>query len=56
VDGILIECNIKLILTKEILLSSPSYTAALIAGQARSGPQSWKNSIGKTLEENLIKN
>jgi hypothetical protein len=58
-DGVLIERNNKLILTKEIVLSSPSYAAALVAGTSRSGPQSWKNSKGKTLkslEENLIKN
>ena len=58
-DKILIEKEDKLLLMKEIVLSSPSYAAALVAGTARSGPQSWKNSKGKTLksiEENLIKN
>lgn len=58
-ENILVEKDSKLILTKEIILSSPSYAAALVAGTSRSGPQSWKNSNGKTLkslEEKLIKN
>lgn len=58
-DKILIERENKLILTKEIVLSSPSYAAALVAGTSRSGPQSWKNKKGdtlKSLEEKLIKN
>jgi len=58
-DEILIEQNGKFILTKDIILSSSSYAAALVAGTSRSGPQSWKDSSGKTLkaiEESLIKN
>jgi len=58
-DKVLIEENGKLILTKDIVLSSPSYAAALIAGTSRSGPQSWKDIKGQTLkalEESLIKN
>jgi predicted GIY-YIG superfamily endonuclease len=58
-DHIFIEQNNKLILTKDIVLSSSSYAAALVAGTSRSGPQSWKDSNGKTLkalEESLIKN
>jgi len=58
-ERVLIEENDKLILSKDIVLSSPSYAAALVAGTSRSGPQSWKDATGKTLkalEENLIKN
>lgn len=58
-DEVLIEQNSKFILTKDIILSSSSYAAALVAGTSRSGPQSWKDSSGKTLkalEESLIKN
>ncbi|MCV9929224.1 GIY-YIG nuclease family protein [Flavobacterium sp. LS1R49] len=57
-DQILIKKNNRLILTKDIILSSSSYAAALVAGTSRSGPQSWKDSNGKTLkalEESLIK-
>lgn len=57
-ENILRERNNKLILTKDIVLSSSSYAAALVAGTSRSGPQSWKDIKGKTLkylEENLIK-
>ena len=45
------------IATDDILLSSSSYAAALVAGTSRSGPQSWKNKSGKTLkviEEDLL--
>ena len=38
-------------LTEDILMSSSSYAAALIAGTARSGPQSWYSINGKTLKE-----
>ena len=54
----LIENSSKLILTKDIILSSPSYSAAFVAGTSRSGPQSWKDINGntlKSLEESLIK-
>lgn len=59
VESVLIEKKDKLILSKDIVLSSPSYAAALVAGTSRSGPQSWKDSTGKTLkslEESLVKN
>ncbi|MGQ1910056.1 GIY-YIG nuclease family protein [Marinifilum sp. RC60d5] len=55
----LIKRDNRLILMKDLVLSSSSYAAALVAGTSRSGPQSWKDSNGKTLkaiEENLIKN
>lgn len=58
-DNILIPKNDRLVLSKDIVLSSPSYAAALVAGTSRSGPQSWKDRTGKTLkslEESLIKN
>lgn len=32
-------------------MSSSNYGAALIAGTARSGPQSWYSNDGKTLKE-----
>ena len=38
-------------LTEDILMSSSSYAAALIAGTARSGPQSWFDANGKSLKE-----
>ena len=58
IEKVLVENKNKLILTKDIILSSPSYAAALVAGTSRSGPQSWKDINGKTLkslEESLIK-
>lgn len=58
-DKTLIEQSDKLVLMKDIVLSSSSYAGALVAGTSRSGPQSWKNSKGitlKNLEESLIKN
>jgi len=58
-EHIFTEKDDKFILTKDIVLSSPSYAAALVAGTSRSGPQSWKDIKGKTLkslEESLIKN
>lgn len=58
-DKTLIEQSDKLVLMKDIVLSSSSYAGAIVAGTSRSGPQSWKNSKGitlKNLEESLIKN
>nr|WP_319400918.1 GIY-YIG nuclease family protein [uncultured Carboxylicivirga sp.] len=58
-ENILVTVDEKLILTKDIILSSSSYAAALVAGTSRSGPQSWKDNNGKTLkalEEALINN
>ena len=58
-DKTLIEQSDKLVLMKDIVLSSSSYAGALVAGTSRSGQQSWKNSKGitlKNLEESLIKN
>ena len=47
------------ILRKDIILSSSSYAAALVAGTARSGPEGWKDKNGKTMkahEESIINN
>ena len=56
-DGVLKDNGKDFILTKNTLVSSPSYAAALVAGTSRSGPQSWKDKGGKTLkqlEEDLL--
>ncbi|MDE1712700.1 GIY-YIG nuclease family protein (plasmid) [Chromobacterium amazonense] len=50
-DGRLIDQEGHLLLAEDILMSSSSYAAALIAGTARSGPQSWFTSNGKSLKE-----
>lgn len=50
-DGILKEDDNRLVADKDILLSSSSYAAAIVAGTARSGPQSWKTANGKTMKE-----
>lgn len=45
------------VLLKDKLMSSSSYAASLVAGNSRSGPQSWKDSNGeylKTIEEKLV--
>ncbi len=58
-EGTLLEKESFLELTKDIIVSSSSYAAALVAGTMRSGPQSWKDSNGKNLkdlEESLIRN
>lgn len=56
-EGHLEEKENHLLLTKDTLISSSSYAAALIAGTSRSGPQSWKDKSGRTmkaLEDSLI--
>lgn len=50
-DGRLATEDDHLLLTEDFLVSSSSYAAALIAGTARSGPQSWYSDDGKTLKE-----
>ncbi len=50
-DGILEIEDDHLRLSKDILMSSSSYAAALIAGTSRSGPQSWYAKNGKSLKE-----
>lgn len=50
-DGRLVEEADHFLLVEDILMSSSSYAAALIAGTARSGPQSWLYPDGKSLKE-----
>jgi len=50
-DGRFIEEAEHLLLTEDILMSSSSYAAALIAGTARSGPQSWLYPDGTSMKE-----
>ena len=56
-EGLLEECNGHYNLVKDYIISSSSYAAALVAGNSRSGPQSWKTSQGellKAIEERLL--
>ncbi|HVI58242.1 MAG TPA: GIY-YIG nuclease family protein [Luteimonas sp.] len=50
-DGRLIPEGDHLRLIEDVLISSSSYAAAIVAGTARSGPQSWYSSDGKSLKE-----
>lgn len=50
-DGSLADNGRELALNEDILLSSSSYAAAMVAGSSRSGPQSWKTASGMTLKE-----
>lgn len=50
-EGSLKEDGNKLVATEDILLSSSSYAAAIVAGTSRSGPQSWKAANGKTMKQ-----
>lgn len=55
--GLLEDKTNHFILVKDKLMSSSSYAAALVAGNSRSGPQSWKTSDGeflKVIEERLL--
>jgi hypothetical protein len=49
-DGRLIDKGDHFLLSEDILMSSPSYAAVLIAGTARSGPQSWFAADGRSLK------
>ena len=56
-DGLLEDKTNHFVLVKDKLMSSSSYAAALVAGNSRSGPQSWKTSDGerlKVIEERLL--
>jgi hypothetical protein len=56
-DGLLEDKTNHFTLVKDKLMSSSSYAAALVAGNSRSGPQSWKTSGGeflKIIEEKLL--
>lgn len=50
-DGTITDDGDTLIATEDILLSSSSYAAAIVAGTSRSGPQSWKALNGKTIKQ-----
>jgi hypothetical protein len=50
-NGSFVEDGDKLIASVDILLSSSSYAAAIVAGTSRSGPQSWKTANGKTMKQ-----
>ena len=50
VDGRLVSEGDHLLLTEDILFSSPSYAAVLVAGTSRSGPQSWIAADGRSLK------
>lgn len=50
-EGILAPDGDHLVATEDILVSSSSYAAVIVAGTSRSGPQSWKTLDGKTLKE-----
>lgn len=50
-NGTLSDDGDTLIATEDILFSSSSYAAAIVAGTSRSGPQSWKTVNGKTIKK-----
>lgn len=50
-EGVLKYEGNALIATRDILMTSPSYAAAIVAGTSRSGPQSWKAKNGKTMKQ-----
>lgn len=50
-DGRLVAEQDHFVLTEDLLMSSSSYAAALIAGTARSGPQSWYAADGRSLKQ-----
>ncbi len=50
-EGMLEDDGERLIAKEDILLSSPSYAAAIVAGTSRSGPQSWKAVNGQTMKQ-----
>jgi len=57
-EGKLKKENNKFITTEDILLSSSSYAAVMVAGTARNGPENWKSEDGRTLrqlEDSLLK-
>lgn len=56
-DGLLEDQGSHYVLLKDKLMSSSSYAAALVAGNSRSGPQSWKTQeceFLKIIEERLV--
>jgi len=49
--GSLVEHPDYFLAVNDLLLSSSSYAAAIVAGTSRSGPQSWRTSDGQTLRQ-----
>ncbi|MFJ9452372.1 GIY-YIG nuclease family protein [Herbaspirillum sp. NPDC101397] len=49
--GNLVEHPDYFLAVSDLLLSSSTYAAAIVAGTSRSGPQSWKTSDGQTLKQ-----
>jgi hypothetical protein len=49
-DGRLVQDGDHLVITEDLLLSSSSYAAVLVAGTSRSGPQSWFTADGRSLK------
>jgi hypothetical protein len=49
-DGRLVSEGDHLVLKEDVLLSSSSYAAVLVAGTSRSGPQSWFAADGRSLK------
>lgn len=49
-EGRLVPEGSHLLLTEDILVSSSSYAAVMVAGTSRSGPQSWITPDGRTLK------
>jgi len=50
-EGTLVEHTDHFLTTSDLLFSSSSYAAAIVAGSSRSGPQSWRTSDGQTLKQ-----
>jgi hypothetical protein len=50
-SGVLVATGDVLISAEDILMTSSSYAAAIVAGTSRSGPQSWKSRDGRYLKE-----
>lgn len=50
-EGILVSEGDHYALSEDVLMTSPSSAASLIAGTARSGPQSWKTALGTSLKD-----
>lgn len=49
-DGRLVPEDDHLVLMEDVLFSSSSYAAVMVAGTSRSGPQSWLTTDGRTLK------
>ena len=49
-EGVIVENGDHLVLMQDVLLSSSSYAAVMVAGTSRSGPQSWIANDGRSLK------